>query len=536
MILTKDTVRRVSTRKSPQIKVFYDGNPLRITIDSGAEISMIKTSIATHIGAIIKKTTQSALQADGFTPLQTVGETHLELTRDGVSLHIEALVVNDLDVDVLAGMPFISSNDITIRPYKQYITLGYGLTIQYGPPPEDLSSINHVRRTQAHLLRNEASSTVVWPGSYLEISLPKEIHPESTLIVEPRYDTKQPSNWPKPDVIEAIGGKVRIPNDSTEPQFVRKNDHVCQVHLISETSNALPTYSKMPSIKSLVSPQLDNNSCYYSDTVKLDSDNILPIHAKQEFKDLLQKYDSVFNPTYKGYNGAMGDFQCHINMGPVQPPQRKGRLPQYSRDKLVDLQQKCDDLEALGVLRKPEELNITAEYLNPSFLVKKPNGGFRLVTAFEDVGRYSKPQLSLMPDVDSTLRSIGQWKYIIVSDLTSAFHQIPLSKQSLKYCGIVTPFKGVRVYTKCAMGMPGSETALEELMCRVLGDCLHDGIVTKLADDLYCGANTPEELLQNWERVLSALHKSGLCLSASKTIICPRSTTIFGWAWSDGKI
>ena len=176
------------------------------------------------------------------------------------------------------------------------------------------------------------------------------------------------------------------------------------------------------------------------------------------------------------------------------------------------------------------------EYLNPSFLVKKANGGHRLVTAFEDVGRYSKPQPSLMPDVDSILRSIGRWKYIIVSDLTSAFYQIPLSEASMKFCGIVTPFKGVRVYTRCAMGMPGSETALEELMCRVLGDCLHDGIIAKLAGDLYCGADTPEELLQNWKRVLSSLQKAGLCLSPSKTLICPRSTTILGWTWTQGKL
>ena len=31
-------------------------------------------------------------------------------------------------------------------------------------------------------------------------------------------------------------------------------------------------------------------------------------------------------------------------------------------------------------------------------------GGYRLVTAFSDVGSYSKPQPSLTPDVDSTLR------------------------------------------------------------------------------------------------------------------------------------
>lgn len=103
-----------------------------------------------------------------------------------------------------------------------------------------------------------------------------------------------------------------------------------------------------------------------------------------------------------------------------------------------------------------------------------------MVTAFADVGRYSKPQPSLMPDVDSTLRNIAQWKYIIQSDLTSAFYQIPISKSSMKYCGVATPFRGVRIYTRCAMGMPGSETALEELMCRVLGDCIQDGIVAKL--------------------------------------------------------
>lgn len=70
-----------------------------------------------------------------------------------------------------------------------------------------------------------------------------------------------------------------------------------------------------------------------------------------------------------------------------------------------------------------------------------------------------------MPDVDSTLRIIAPWKYIIKTDLASAFYQIPLSKSSMKYCGVATPFKEVRVYTRTAMGMPGSDTSLEELMC-----------------------------------------------------------------------
>jgi hypothetical protein len=106
----------------------------------------------------------------------------------------------------------------------------------------------------------------------------------------------------------------------------------------------------------------------------------------------------------------------------------------------------------------------------------------------------------------------------------------------MKYCGVATPFKGVRVYTRSAMGMPGSETALEELMCRALGDLLASGSVTKIADDLFCGGNTIDELLNNWERLLVAMKNCDLRLSASKTVICPRTATILGWKWQEGSI
>ena len=92
------------------------------------------------------------------------------------------------------------------------------------------------------------------------------------------------------------------------------------------------------------------------------------------------------------------------------------------------------------------------------------------------------------------------------------------------------------MYTRAAMGMPGSETALEELLSRVLGDLIQEGVVAKLADDLYCGGNTPEDLLINWDRLLSALFHNGLRLSAPKTVIAPKSTTILGWIWSQGTI
>ena len=84
---------------------------------------MIKTAVAEQIGAPIQKTKQTAFQADGITPLAVVGEVRLDLRRNANKLHLDALVVNDLDVDILAGTPFLVTKDISIRPAKHQITI-----------------------------------------------------------------------------------------------------------------------------------------------------------------------------------------------------------------------------------------------------------------------------------------------------------------------------------------------------------------------------------------------------------------------------
>ena len=525
------STRRVNVKQSPFFKAFYEHHPIRLTIDTGAETNMIKASIAKYIGAKISKSSQTALQADGVTPLNVLGEIHITLSRSHTNLHLDALVVEELDVDVLAGTPFMIINDISVRPAKHHIVLGDGTSIHYGEARGSDTTHHAVRRT--HTLRAPSTHTIIWPGDFLELELPETFSPDTVCAIEPRVDS--PSNsklkpWLSPSMLEAVGGKIRIVNQSQEPQSLRRNEHFCQV---------VPTFAMTEPIQyTTVPPPKHRNitTCTTLPVTQLDPDSLLSPEVRKKFSALHEEFSEVFKADIPGYNGAAGPFQAVVNMGPVQPPQRKGRIPQYARNKLVELQAKFDELEECGVFHKPEDLGVVVEYLNPSFLVKKSNGGFRLVTAFADVGRYCKPQPSLMPDVDSTLRSIACWKHIIVTDLTSAFYQIPLSKESQKYCGVATPFRGVRVYSRCAMGMPGSETALEELMCRVLGQLLEEGVIAKLADDLYCGGNTSDELLYNWRRVLEALHGCNLRLSAKKTVVSPRSTTILGWVWSNGNI
>ena len=528
---------RVQVRQSPYFDAFYDHHAVRITVDSGATGNMMRASLAHALGCTVTPTSQSAHQADGSSPLVVMGETRLAFCRDNHVFHFEGLVIENLDVDILAGTPFMERNDVAIRPAKRQITLADGTVYAYGSNAKPKAG-HAVRR--AHVLRAPPQTTTLWPGEFLELALPPELAEDETLVLEPRSESPPTPTltafFPAPRVVSSVAGRIRIPNLSEAPCVIRRNEHLCQVSPMfpQDGNQVCPPSTKQGPVPPVSSRQ--KGLPQSSESVVVDPDGILPSKARNDFQSLHAEYDGVFSSSFQGYNGASGPFQAVVNMGPVQPPQRKGRLPLYSHDKLVELQNKFDDLEGLGVFARPEDVGITVEYVNPSFLVKKPNGGSRLVTAFADVGRYSKPQPSVLPDVDSTLRKIGQWKYIIASDLASAFYQIPLSRDSMKYCGVATPFRGIRVYTRCAMGMPGSETALEELMCRVLGDLLVEGVVVKLADDMYCGADTPQALLQNWSRVLQALASNGLHLSPSKTTVCPKTTTILGWVWSEGTL
>ena len=66
--------RRVSTKQPPHFNTFYCQHPFKLTLDTGAETSMIKVFVCS-IDASIVKSSQQALQADGGMPLAVVGET-----------------------------------------------------------------------------------------------------------------------------------------------------------------------------------------------------------------------------------------------------------------------------------------------------------------------------------------------------------------------------------------------------------------------------------------------------------------------------
>ena len=529
--------RRVSSRQSPHLSCFYQHFPALICIDTGAESNLISEAFAKKVGIPIKPTTHMAAQADGQSMLCTVGETrNVQLSRGAHVFNFDALIIRDLGSDIIVGEPFLEKHDIGVRSARQQIIVKGRDFISYAQHDSPSSPIT--RRIFTFLCRAPTSNTTILPGEYISVAAPGSFTDRDTVVIEPRVDSHSPSAgiWPKIQLTSVIGGQIHVPNDSNEPILLKKNDHFCQIRTTTVISASRPSQFSQNSHLPSSLPSHTPPSGFYSDVITIDPQNQLSSDWRDKFTCLHNQFDSLFHPSVGCYNDASGRVRARVNLGPVIPPTKKLHIPNYSQANLQLLQARFDELEAQGVFARPEDVNVIVEHVSPSFLVRKSNGGYRLVTAFTSLGQYSKTLPSVMPSVDDTLRIISSWKYLITTDLRDSFYQIPLDKASMKWCATPTPFHGLRVYLRSAQGMPGSSETLEELMSTVLGHLVQQGRVAKIADDLYVGGDTVAELYSNWASVLQILFSNGFHLNASKTKVAPMSTTLLGWIWNNGSI
>lgn len=528
--ITEHYINQVSVNASPSIIMYYEGRPYNLTLDTGGTCNALDTGSADEMHCEIRATNQRARMADGRSSLDVIGETDIVFMRDGKSFRLTALVCNISEPTILAGMPFMVENDIAIRPAKAEVIIGGSQTIKYNShkSPSTVS-----RRLNTYTVRS-SSNEVVLPGESISFQIPTYLCSEKLVAVEPRYDNSYnqlaPVSFPVPRIHEVSKGLLTLSNTTDSPVMVKKNAHVCNIQPPVPDSDMPPISSH--SVQQVLPAK---KSTCYSLPVQVNPDGVLTAEESSPFRSLLNQYDEVFNPVISRYNGYSGAVFVEVNMGPQPPPQHKGRVPFYGRNNMVELQEKFDVLTSKGVFSRPQDIGVTVEVINPSFLVKKKSSDDkRLVTDFGAIAKYCRPSPTLMPDVDSTLRQIATWKYLIKTDLTEAYFQIPLRKSSMKYCGVVSPMKGVLVYTAGCMGLPGTEVALEELTCLLFGHLVMQGKVVKLADDLFIGADNPSDLCANFEEVLGIMLENNLRLSAKKTIVSPRSVMILGWIWENG--
>lgn len=150
---------------------------------------------------------------------------------------------------------------------------------------------------------------------FLQVSLPPDIPTDAKYALEPRTDLPrlacpQPFNFGLlPESCPVSQAEPVSPNASElSPVFVPPSPSNGENN--STVKPIMPRTSSPP-------PSL------YSSQDSINPGNLLSTAVSAGFHSLLRDFDSVFNPNFPGYNGAVYSFQAKVNMGPVEPPQRK---------------------------------------------------------------------------------------------------------------------------------------------------------------------------------------------------------------------
>ena len=559
-------------KSAPLMMVYYDSKPLTILLDTGAENNIISASVVKKLNIKVQQTPSKASQVDK-TLLKSVGKVVIPIYNGEEMWTYDALVCDNVGDVIIGGNPLLGQgiNPVTYRNEIDIVTKNDSIRKLPWRP----QTFHHPISPNIGILRSEETITL-YPGEHLDIQAPPKFRPlgDAEVLVRPRstsnifavYQTTTKyarDLFPTPLYTWIINGRVRIPNDSSFPITIPKHKHIADISLVSSGAVIFPSFKPPPFILNnshVLKNKSYGNSKQHPDPslyprpkpvppvcqveqVVVDPDNILEPKHRKYFSEINEKYSQVFSSKPGLYNGALGNLDAHLilNDNNIKPPSFPCRRIIQS-EKLDRIKQDLmDEMEADGLLVRPEDHGILLTHVHDSYLVPKaddgvPTGEYRLVTNLQSLSPYIKPTRIPLPTIEESFRKLGKWRHIVLMDLRSWHWQIPMDKKSMKFLGTSSPFGGDRVYAVQPQGYLNATENADRVIQTVLEPAMRQGKCLRVADNLITGGNTPDEAAKNYELILKLCNHCGLTFKAKKTIICPKQVNILGKVWNQGKL
>ena len=144
--------------------------PVYVSVRSRSAVDMISESLADWLEcdiAVDDVGYEYVTNADGTPVSDVVGLAYFSLSFHGLRLWFDGVVVRDLEVDVVAGLPCMEMNDILVRPSKQQIEFGDGSIFHYGLVDLDSPSmcVGSTATDSSPLDVNSVNNSVLNPSS-----------------------------------------------------------------------------------------------------------------------------------------------------------------------------------------------------------------------------------------------------------------------------------------------------------------------------------------------------------------------------------
>ena len=169
-----------------------------------------------------------------------------------------------------------------------------------------------------------------------------------------------------------------------------------------------------------------------------------------------------------------------------------------------------------------------SEWSNPIVMIRKPNGKYRFCLDFRKVNSVSKKDAYPLPNMNGILDKLRSARYISTIDLSQAYFQIPLAKDSREITAFSVPGKGLYHFTRMPYGLTGAPATFQRLLDKLIGPEMEPHAFAYL-DDIVIVTPTFEEHLDWLERVLSKITAAGLTINPEKCEFCRSQVRYLGF-------
>ncbi|XP_011881426.1 PREDICTED: uncharacterized protein LOC105569517 [Vollenhovia emeryi] len=143
----------------------------------------------------------------------------------------------------------------------------------------------------------------------------------------------------------------------------------------------------------------------------------------------------------------------------------------------------------------------------PIVMIKKPNGTYRFCLDFRRLNSVSKKDAYPLPYMNAILDKLRSARYISTIDLSQAYFQIPLERNSRELTAFTVPGKGLFHFTRMPYGLTGAPGTFQRLLDRLIGPEMEPHAFAYL-DDIVIVTKTFDEHLLWLRRVFSRIGDS----------------------------
>ena len=192
---------------------------------------------------------------------------------------------------------------------------------------------------------------------------------------------------------------------------------------------------------------------------------------------------------------------------------RRSPRPQ-SQDKLKELHRMINELLELKVIRASTS-DVVSQVL---LVVKKGTTKLRFCIDYRALNDATQTREAWpIPNIKQMLERLGTKspKFFGVMDLTSGYHQAPLSESAKRWTAFTTAF-GAYEWNRVPMGLMGAPSYFQRcMMTNVLGNLLMRAVEVYLDDFIVFGSDI-EEFISNLRETFQAFVKAGITLNPKK--------------------